>query len=355
MRDAIVQQVQANCHMVSGAQAGYFSLCGLLLRLRQLYKWEHGLLPWQEPDPAPILTWIEGLENAWDILEDAPPAALSVNGQTLDPFAVEDINACLAPMELAYGAGLSRGLVPTFFLGELAEVRRVGEVTIFVLDRELARDLDSTPALCQENLVYARRQTLAYHLWDRLADPGQQENRFLKAALKDRRLSLSQWWGDPGRFRPHFEEMLAEELESAIHHELGEIREAGFRDTFRAVVSRFPQTRADHYVRALKDALAEVNEAGRLAYLIRERRFASLALFLAWQPGFYPYLLPEMDSAFCALSAAGDWDAVEEARGLALGRLRRTAGELTDLLAAELGDADTLEEMESGFIKPLGI
>jgi hypothetical protein len=98
-----------------------------------------------------------------------------------------------------------------------------------------------------------------------------------------------------------------------------------------------------------------VNEAGRLVYLIRERRFASLALFLAWQPGFYPYLLPELDSAFCAMSADGNWGAVEEARGLALERLRRTAGELTGLLASGLGEADTLAELERRFIKPLGI
>ena len=33
----------------------HFSLCGMLLRLRQLYKWEHGLAPWREPEVPAVL------------------------------------------------------------------------------------------------------------------------------------------------------------------------------------------------------------------------------------------------------------------------------------------------------------
>jgi len=69
------------------------------------------------------------------------------------------------------GAGLSRGLAPTFFLGELLEARQVGELTILVLGPELARDLDASPALCQGTLIYARRQALAFYLWDHLSTP----------------------------------------------------------------------------------------------------------------------------------------------------------------------------------------
>ena len=48
---------------------------------------------------------------------------------------------------------------------------------------ELARDLDGTPALCQGSLIYARKEALAFYLWDRLADPIQQNKKFLKISI----------------------------------------------------------------------------------------------------------------------------------------------------------------------------
>ena len=71
MLQNLIHQVRHNCQLSSGVQAGLFSLCGLLLRLRQLYKWEHDLLPWQEPDSAPVLDWIEAQETSWDAAEGA--------------------------------------------------------------------------------------------------------------------------------------------------------------------------------------------------------------------------------------------------------------------------------------------
>ncbi len=63
--NGFVQQVQANCRIAAAGQVGFYSLCGMLLRLRQLYKWEQGLLPWQEGDPKAVLDWIEVQEEAW--------------------------------------------------------------------------------------------------------------------------------------------------------------------------------------------------------------------------------------------------------------------------------------------------
>ncbi|MBM4283697.1 MAG: hypothetical protein FJ128_00390 [Deltaproteobacteria bacterium] len=354
MIENLVRQVQANCQVANASQAGNFSLCGLLLRLRQLYKWEHGLLPWQEPEPAPVLAWVESQENLWESLEGEAPAALSVNGSLADPFAVDTLNAWLKAHGLAYGAGLSRGLAPTFFLGELAQVRRLGEATVFILDRELARDLDGSPALCQDTLIYVRRQTLAFYLWDRLSDPTQQGNRLVNAALESRGLSLLDLLRQPHRHQARFQDLLADEVESALHHELGELGEKGMRQAFYALLERFPQSRAEVWGRGLKDALAEVSDSGRLAYLIRERRFASLALFLAWQPGLYPLLLPELEPA-CRELRDGGWEALEEARGRALERLRGIAAELQDLLEARRSDSETQAELDRRFLQPLGL
>lgn len=355
MLQNFIHQVRHNCQHSAGAQAGLFSLCGLLLRLRQLYKWEHELLPWQEPESAEVLDWIAAQESAWDALEDEPWDQLRWNGATLNPFAVEDINLLLQPEGLIYGAGFGRGLAPTFFLGELTEVRTDGDLTVAVVGDELARDLDGAPAMAQGNLIYARTQALAFYLWDRLSDPAQQNNRYLKVALASRRLCLQKLLKDPRAFEEEFCLLAAGELEAAIHHEIGEAREESLRLVFHRLVELFPQTRLELWIRGLKDALADVNEWGRLNYLIREENLSSLALFFVLAPGLYPALIPEIEPAFRRVAQYRDWPALEEARRVALARLRRQAAELTDLLAQEFSPEDLQTLLKERFLAPLGL
>ncbi|MEW6386427.1 MAG: Sfum_1244 family protein [Thermodesulfobacteriota bacterium] len=352
-----IHQVRQNCRLASGAQAGYFSLCGLLLRLRLLYKWEQGLFPWQEPEADAVLDWIARQESAWDSLDGQSCGSLPLNGLVLDPFEVEAVNLQLQPQGLAYGAGFTRGLAPTFFLGELAEVRREGEITVLVLGPELARDLAGTPALCQGALVYARQQALTYYLWDHLSDPSQQNNPFLKIALEAYQITLPDLLQAPTAYQGEFQELVRTELESAIRHEMGEAREESLRPVFGPLLEMFPQTRIELWLRGVKDALAEVNESGRLHYLIEARQLPSLALMLAWQPGLYPLLLPELEAAFKDLLSGGDWLVVEQARLSALKRLRRIAAELRELLES-LEDRPLekiREEIERRYLQPLGL
>lgn len=357
MIETLINQVRSNCQVASARQAGLFSLCGTLLRLRQLYKWEHQLPPWREPECEAVLGWIELKERAWDGLEGATWQPLSWGEASYEPFAVEALNQQLLPQGLAYGAGLSRGLSPTFFLGELAQVRKINGLTILILGPEQARDLDGTPALCQGSLIYARKETLAFYLWERLADPVQQNNAFLKIALDAYRLSLKSFLKDPEAHQEQFRALLAGELEAVIHHEMGEALEPSLKDAFATILKLYPQTRLEHWVRGLKDALAEVNEAGRLSYIMRERQLPSLALMLAWRPGLYPLLLPELEPAFWEVAATGHWDRLEQARCQALTRLRQIAAGLNHLLATRRSASPQWlrAEIERQYLAPLGL
>jgi hypothetical protein len=353
----LIEEVRWNCDIATAGQSGHFSLCGMLLRLRQLYKWEHGLAPWQEPEVEAVLAWIAQRESTWDDLEEASWRNLAWGDAVIDPFAVETLNAYLIPLKLAYGAGLSRGLTPTFFLGELLEERREGDLTILVLGPELARDMDASPALCQGTLIYARRQALAFYLWDRLSDPTQQGNAYLQLALKAHNLRLKELVRNPEAHQEQFQAFLAGELEAVIRHETGEALEPSLKAAFPAVLERFPQTRVELFVRTLKDALADVNEWGRLAYIIGARNLPSLAVMLAWRPGLLPKLLPELEPGFQKFTATGDWDAMEAARQQALDRLRETAQGLNALLESTDADSDQWlqDEIKRCYLAPLGL
>ena len=122
-------------------------------------------------------------------------------------------------------------------------------------------------------------------------------------------------------------------MEAVIHHEVGEALEPSLGPAFAHLLDLFPQTRVELWLRALKDALAEVNDWGRLAYLIEGRRLASLAVMLALRPPLYAMLMPELEPAYCRLQNNGDWGPLDAARLQVLARLRRVAGELQDLLA----------------------
>jgi hypothetical protein len=354
---ALIEEVRFNCDIASAGQAGHFSLCGLLMRLRQLYKWEHGLPPWREPEVKAALDWIARRERTWDDLEEANWRPLPWGRSAIDPFAVETLNDGLIPQGLAYGAGLSRGLTPTFFLGELLETRREGELTILVLGPELARDLDASPALCQGTLIYARRQALAFYLWDRLADPTQQGNAYLQVALQAYNLPLTKLVRDPEAYQEQFNAFLAGELEAVIRHEIGEALEPSLKDAFPAVLERFPQTRLELWVRTLKDALADVNDWGRLAYIVAGQRLPSLAIMLAWRPGLLPALLPELEPAFQELLTTGDWSVMDAARRVALTRLREIAAGLNNLLDSPEAafPAWLQDELHRLYLAPLGL
>ncbi|MFZ2089540.1 MAG: hypothetical protein WAU47_13280, partial [Desulfobaccales bacterium] len=126
---------------------------------------------------------------------------------------------------------------------------------------------------------------------------------------------------------------------------------------FPAILELFPQTPLEQWIRAVKDALADMNDQGRLHYLIIGERLPALALMLAFQPGFYPLLLPELEPAFFNLTASGDWDVMEEARQSASARLRQVATELTQLLEVHKQDnpENLRQVLTSRFLTPLGL
>ena len=123
-RDAITSQVLENCSISDSRHAGLYSICGLALRLRDLYKWEKGLDPWVEKDSAEILEWIGNKEEEWETLVDKEFKDITIFDRRYDPFETQTINTVLEPYGLLYGAGYVRSLKPTFFLAVVEGQRR---------------------------------------------------------------------------------------------------------------------------------------------------------------------------------------------------------------------------------------
>ncbi len=170
---------------------------------------------------------------------------------------------------LAYGAGFTYGQAPMCFLGELWETRKHRELTVLILGPELARDLDAAPALRQGSVIYLRTEPLAFYLWDNLSDPAKQNNIFLKIALAARDIDLAELLRQPETYRgPCLKHLLRSQGEAMIHHEIGEAREPALQEALPNLIERFPHSRIERWVRAVKDALADLNDWGRVAHLL---------------------------------------------------------------------------------------
>jgi len=86
------EQIQRNCDISDANYAGLYSLCGLLLRMRDLYKWEQGLRPWQEPEPAELLEWVDDRESRWEAISSSELQPITVGNERFEPFDMAAIH-----------------------------------------------------------------------------------------------------------------------------------------------------------------------------------------------------------------------------------------------------------------------
>jgi hypothetical protein len=332
--DRLIQQIQRNCDISDARHSGVFSICGLALRLRDLYKWERGLAPWEEGDPAAVLEWIGAREAYWETLADSELNALAVNGRTVDPFDSEAVNAALASHRLYYGAGYARGLKPTFFLAAVEADQEIEGCRVYRLGRELARDLQTLPALSQSGTILLRRPSAASLLWDQIAYIAPSGQKALDAALAacgiaDRR---------PSELRRRWDALVQVQERMHLHHELGEIREGDFqRERWQAIIAAFPLTRIELLARHIKDLLADTHPLGPLCHFGRTRDTAGIGLYLAFTDRLTRNLFTELAPAADAVLRIGDWTVLAQAVAAGRSAAKRHA----DMLVGAYDDAES--------------
>lgn len=308
--DTIVSQVLLNCSICDSRHAGLYSVCGLALRLRDLYKWENGLDPWVEKDSSEILEWIGEKEEMWDQLEEKDFNEITILGKRYDPFDTTGINAVLEAHGLFYGAGFVHSLKPTFILAILEEKKEIDDYAVYILGRELARDLLTLPALSQERSIIIRKESAKLFLWNKILFIKKSGRLALKLALENYGLKVQ----DSKALHRNLERVSANETETYIYHELGEIQDNIFhRDTWREIIATFPHTSIELLSRTVKDLLADTNHYGTLRHIIKERKTASLAFYVAFLDGLTKELFPELFAAFEKFTQTSNWNSIEQA------------------------------------------
>ncbi len=169
MDDTLLRDIKFNCDVSDARYWGYFSICGLLIRYRDLYRSEKGLAFRAEIRSDAIGAWIQAKESAWPALERQTFRSLTLNGKSYDPFDLDGINRLLVPQGLIYGAGYGMYMKPTFFLASLVAVREVDGLTVYTSDAELVRDLFTSAGMLQGTSILLRLEPLSMLLMSKFS------------------------------------------------------------------------------------------------------------------------------------------------------------------------------------------
>ncbi len=311
--------IKFNCDVSDAQFWGYYSVCGLLMRYRDLFRSEKGFKPWADIKRDEIAAWIEKKETRWPELEQQAFRDLIINGKMYHPFAVAEINRTLNKEGFIYGAGYGMYLKPTFFLAELRTIRTVSGLTVYTSGKELVRDLFTSPAMLQGKTVFLRIEPLLMLLLYKHSELNVRrvtalEDAFMQYGFHHRQIV-------DHTFYERLERMAERYAEVLLAHEIAEASEEA--PEWKELLSLSAGDRQlEHYLRAVKDLVADTSELGPFRKIIESRDRGAFGLSIALAEGYRRVLYPEIREAYATLSSIGDWDAVEQVRRAGYERFR---------------------------------
>ncbi|MCB2184639.1 MAG: hypothetical protein KQH63_21660 [Desulfobulbaceae bacterium] len=313
MEAELTQTVQRNCDISDAKDNGIYSLCTLVLKLRNRYKWEKNIEPWNEPESADLLDWIEERENFWETISDKAYTPLAVGHDTFTPWDSAGINKRLENTGLIYGAGYGRSMKAVFFLAEKLREETVEGCPVIVLGKERATELASPFAMLQDDVIYIRRSPLRFFFWDHIQDIQSSSRTSLHFALDQYGLLENGKLNQP-EIRKKLDGIVDFETPIFIYHEVGEMLQDTFDSTtMKTIVSNFPHSAVELVARSLKDILADTHPQGMISFIIREKRPTSLAFYVGFLDGLRKVLFPEIIEAFPQFLQSKDWNIIEDA------------------------------------------
>jgi hypothetical protein len=321
---ALVGAVQQNCHISDAQFAGDLTLCTFLLKMRELYRWEHDIPLTRDLPKGEVGDWMNARSQMWEAIETDPYLPLPLAAGEVDPFEVAAVNAELIPHGLVYSGGYGRQCKPHFFLGRLDRAETRHGHRVYVSGCEYARDLEAPPGMMLDGTVFVRAEALRRWLWERY-----EEWRFnpKRNEAMARAVACYPFQRDP---EAALAEMAAVETEAVILHELGEARaEADLGAAWPDLLVEVMRGRAEIIARAVRDLYADC--LSTLPGLLEMGQPAALHFFFANFVGMRRKLFPELVEAYRRWQEDGDDTILRQAARDGLDRWGATAHGLIGL------------------------
>ncbi|MGI9537214.1 MAG: Sfum_1244 family protein [Desulfocapsaceae bacterium] len=356
--EQLIKQIQYNCDVSDARDHGIYSMCSLVLKLRNLYKWEIGGKPWSEPESSELLDWIEAREQYWQGLSDREFRPINVDGRPCAPDDVDSVNGGSASGQpFFYGAGHGRSMKAIFFLAEVRERLMVEDCPVVLLGREHAREMASPFAMVQEGQVVIRTDPLLFFLYDHIQELRSSCRSSLRFFLTSYGL-LNDGVLDQQRLVDVLDEMASKELDLFIYHEIGELLENTLNSaTLQQMIGRFPGSVIEFVCRAIRDVLADTHPRGVLSHILIEKKPSTLGLYVSFVDGLRQELFPELGAAWKDFLEHKNWDDLEQARINCRERTQRLARKIDNIAekAGGLTDKEVKKQFNEAVLIQLGL
>ena len=293
---ALVDVVQANCHIADACHAADLPLCIYLLQMREFFRWERRLDFGTELNREAVGQWLLEREGLWSEVEACPLRPLPFSGRLFDPQDADALNAELVPLGLVYGAGITAVDRPTYFLAQLHRVEmRDDGLQLQVGGRELARGLFAPPAaLANGRTIVLRRESLGRWLWEKFeAFSLRRIEGPFKALVDAYSLHNSE------AFVMALPRLVDDQCETLLLHELGEHRAGQWLEPgWSAMRLALSQRRTEMHLRAVRDHIADLEVT--LPTLLARGADASLHFWFANYDGVRAQMFPSLVRGYAA-------------------------------------------------------
>ncbi|HKZ57120.1 MAG TPA: hypothetical protein VJ024_05425 [Thermodesulfovibrionales bacterium] len=340
----LISHVKRNCNISDAKYWGFYSMCGLLLRLRDLYRFERVMRPWEKFQQEEISDWLSEREDLWKELEDEDFENIMIGDNAYGLFDLEEINAVLEKERLIYGAGYGVYMKPSFFLADLLYKRNMEGHIVYIAGSEYVRDLSYSPAMFQNGIIFARMDATRHLLWEKFEElKAKRSKSSLAFAFSKYGLTPED---EPSEDTYRRISLVAlSEVETYIHHEIGEAFEGEkLGDEWEDLLIDFSSRKAELFVRSVKDLLSDTSEKGMIKHIIEKKKEGSLGFYTVFLGGYQKLLFPEIKDAVEDFVKSGDWGIVEDVRIEGYKRALRCAERLISLKRDKTSISEYIEQ-----------
>jgi hypothetical protein len=215
-----------------------------------------------------------------------------------------------------------------------------------------------TPAMRQGRQIFGRRSAMLFFIWEQILEMRPSAKNALVYALAQYGLDVEALRRAPAESGAELRHVAARELETWIHHEVGEVRENAFPGwEWHEIVSTYSNSPVEIFARVVKDLIADTHPEGLLGHMIQNDRKSSLGFYISFIRPFTKVMFPEIREAFEEFRSKEDWKAVEAVRETAHERAHKNAVRLLELHreGKQKGEKWAKSRILSELIEPLGI
>lgn len=308
--EAISEQIKHNCNISDARYWGYFSPCGFLLNMQELFCHERSILPWKTPVKEDVIDWMGEKEILWDQLENEEFQDVSIGENNFYPFDAAEINKFFIDEGLFYSGGYGLLRKPTFSLSKLKERKFEGPYEIIITSGHIIRDLTPPLAFSLDNQIVLNQGLLArylYHrfiLWEGRKAKGLSDDAFSYFGITKRNNSGEDVY-------KQIEDMAEGLAPLVISHEIGEIEEGKKSIEWKEIIMAARERIFEYNLRAIMDILADTAKNGPMNYIFNKRDKGLLLAYLVMMDEVHKKLFPGIFTAYDIFKENSDWGLIK--------------------------------------------